>query len=313
MNRVRKRALLYAALALAVPLPAFALGGGGAARLDTAASLSGCGVQGSEMICTLAVSFNRLPHAEYYTARIAKPDGGTQEYGTVAEGEGDGRVTVDLAVAYAGAGGYTVSIAAWGRNAKGDRKLIERSESEAGSEDGGDPPVTGDPGSACPADPADPSVPAVESPAESPAAEGPAAEGPAVEAPPAQDPAADAPPSGPPAPGASPAGSTQPTDPAPPGDPDPPADSTQPEDTSVSGSAGATGESAGATGSAGEDRTGDPETPAAGPADPSGSAGPTAPEGTGGAPPDYSDRTRPSSSSEPCERGMASGAAIADQ
>lgn len=125
MPRLRRRALLYAALALAAPLPAFALTTGGAASLDATASLNGCGVQGSAIACSMAVSFNRVSGADYYTARIIKVDGSVQDFGTVAEGSDGGRVTVDLGFGYAGEGAYTVSVSAWGR---GEGRVAEDTE-----------------------------------------------------------------------------------------------------------------------------------------------------------------------------------------
>jgi hypothetical protein len=127
----RKRVLLYACLALAVPLPALALeAGSGAADLDVQTSLNGCGIGGGAIACSLDASFNRLEDAEYYTASVTAPDGSVSDLGTVAEGGGEGRASATLSVSFAGNGEYTVTISAWGYDEEGRPDRI-------GSEDAG--------------------------------------------------------------------------------------------------------------------------------------------------------------------------------
>lgn len=124
-----RRAVLFAALALVAPLPAFALDGG-AAGLGVKTNLNECGVQQTGIVCSVAVTFNRLPNGTHYTARVVKADGSVQDFGRIAEGSDGGRVTVDLSFAYAGSGGYTVSVAAWGRPGEEEEKIAEEEAPE---------------------------------------------------------------------------------------------------------------------------------------------------------------------------------------
>ena len=57
----RKRTLLYAVLALGVPLPALALeAGSGTTSLGVEASLGGCGIGDAAITSRIDASFNRL-------------------------------------------------------------------------------------------------------------------------------------------------------------------------------------------------------------------------------------------------------------
>jgi hypothetical protein len=116
----RKRALLYAVLALAVPLPALAIEtGSGTTSLGVEASLGGCGIGDAAITCRIDASFNRVADAEYYTASVTAPDGSVSDLGTVAAGGGEGRTSAGLSVRYAGNGEYTVTITAWGYDERG--------------------------------------------------------------------------------------------------------------------------------------------------------------------------------------------------
>jgi hypothetical protein len=127
----RKRALVCALLALAVPLPALALdGGSGGGSLDVQASLDRCGVGNGSIVCKIDASFSGLPDAEYYTASVTAPDGSVSDSGAVAEGDGGG--TAALWVRYAGNGRYTVTISAWGYDERGNADIV--SSADAGAE-----------------------------------------------------------------------------------------------------------------------------------------------------------------------------------
>jgi hypothetical protein len=129
----RKRALLYAALALAVPLPALALpGGSGAADLGVEASLGGCGLSGGSIACRIDASFNRVPDAEYYTASVTAANGTVTDLGTVPGGGGSGTASIGAWVPYVGNGTYTVTVSAWGYDERGRAKVVESEDSGAG-------------------------------------------------------------------------------------------------------------------------------------------------------------------------------------
>jgi hypothetical protein len=192
----RKRVLLYACLALAVPLPALALeAGSGAADLDVQTSLNGCGIGGGAIACSLDASFNRLEDAEYYTASVTAPDGSVSDLGTVAEGGGEGRASATLSVSFAGNGEYTVTISAWGYDEEGRPDRIGSEDAVTGgdaegSQKGelqpvGPPADEGAPGAEVEEPvPGEPAPPVTEEPPECPELEAPA---------PPADPAADQP------------------------------------------------------------------------------------------------------------------------
>jgi hypothetical protein len=157
----RKRALLYASLALAVPLPAIAFEhGSGPASLEVRASLDGCGVTRDSIVCAIDASFNRLEQAEYYTAGVTAPDGSVTELGTVAEGGGSDDASSSLWVPYAGNGTYAVTITAWGYDER-VRPDVVRSEGSVTKRDARPPDHGGleaieAPEDAAPEDPAAP-------------------------------------------------------------------------------------------------------------------------------------------------------------
>ena len=87
----RKRLLLYAVLALAVPVPAFALGLTGSSSpapgsLDAQASLDTCGIFEQQIVCKLDVAFNQVAGADRYAATVTGPDGSVADYGDVGPG-----------------------------------------------------------------------------------------------------------------------------------------------------------------------------------------------------------------------------------
>ena len=109
--------MLLTLLALAAPLPAFAISDQalepvsadpGPAALSVSASLDSCGVMSNEIVCKLDVSFNPLPNADSYTATITRADGSVTDYGDVGPGG------ASVWVPYVGAGSYSVKITAYG-------------------------------------------------------------------------------------------------------------------------------------------------------------------------------------------------------
>ena len=86
----RRRALLLTLLALAAPLPAFAISDQalkpvsaepGPAALSVSASLDSCGVLSNEVVCKIDVSFNPLANADSYSASVTRADGSVIDYG----------------------------------------------------------------------------------------------------------------------------------------------------------------------------------------------------------------------------------------
>ena len=134
----RRRALLYAALALCVPLPAFALDGHAEpaaaepAALSVSVELDRCGVAGARVLCKLDVAYGQIPGATRYTASVSRPDGSVADHGVVEPGG------TSLWVAYAGDGEYSVEISVYGRPDEGGKpRLLAR---ERSGETGSDPP-----------------------------------------------------------------------------------------------------------------------------------------------------------------------------
>jgi hypothetical protein len=128
----RKRALLYATLALAVPLPALAIpGGSGAADLGVEASLERCGLAGGSIVCRINASFNQLADAEYYTASVTAANGSVTDLGTVSDGGGTGAASTGVWVPYVGNGTYTVTVSAWGYDERGRPEVVRSEHSGA--------------------------------------------------------------------------------------------------------------------------------------------------------------------------------------
>jgi hypothetical protein len=126
-----KRALLYATLALAVPLPALALeGGSGDGSLDVQASLAGCAVAEGSIVCTIDTSFSGIEDAEYYTGSVTAPDGSVTDFGMIAESRGGG--SASLSVPYTGNGSYTVTVSAWGYDERGKAGVVRSEDADTG-------------------------------------------------------------------------------------------------------------------------------------------------------------------------------------
>jgi hypothetical protein len=126
---IRRRTLLYALLALAVPLPALALTGGGAGSpgLAVGASLDSCGTAADQIVCKIDASWNSVPGATRYAARVTRPDGSVIDYGDVGAGG------TSFWVPYVGNGTYTVTVAAYGsKRGSGEPELLAKSSSDAG-------------------------------------------------------------------------------------------------------------------------------------------------------------------------------------
>jgi phage baseplate assembly protein gpV len=126
---IRRRTLLYVLLALAVPLPALALTGGGAGSpgLAVGASLDSCGTAADQIVCRIDASWNSVPGATRYAARVTRPDGSVIDYGDVGAGG------TSFWVPYVGNGTYTVTVAAYGtKRGSGEPELLAKSSSDAG-------------------------------------------------------------------------------------------------------------------------------------------------------------------------------------
>src|SRR5436190_14832618 len=128
----RKRLFLYAALALAVPVPAFALGLTGQSSpavgsLDTHASLESCGIFEQQIVCKVDVGFNQIAGADRYAASVTAPDGSVADYGDVGAGG------ASVWVPYVGDGTYTVTVQAWGEppKQKAKPKLLTSDKAKA--------------------------------------------------------------------------------------------------------------------------------------------------------------------------------------
>src|SRR3954452_18915164 len=133
----RRRLLLLAALALAAPVPAFAVGlateGSGTGSLDAQASLDSCGLFENQIVCRIDVTYNEVSGATSYTASISAPNGAVSDYGSVGAGG------TSLWVPYAGNGVYTVEVQAWGTppSANSKPRLIASDKAGAGDKGGG--------------------------------------------------------------------------------------------------------------------------------------------------------------------------------
>ena len=109
--------MLLTLLALAAPLPAFAIsdeadstghGDPGPAAISVSTSLDSCGVLDDGVVCKLDVSFNSIPNADSYSATVTRADGSVIDYGAVGAGG------TSLWVPYVGSGNYSVRITAYG-------------------------------------------------------------------------------------------------------------------------------------------------------------------------------------------------------
>ena len=163
--------LLYAALAIVIPLPALALAGGGssAGGLSVSASLDHCGVSTDSVVCQINANWTFVEGADRYTASVTAPDGSVTDYGDVGGG------SATLWVPYAGNGGYTVTVSAWD-DGDGDEKseVVAEATSDSSSDEpaadgqelmspGNSEPDTSTVEEPAPSDPAtEPEVPAEE-------------------------------------------------------------------------------------------------------------------------------------------------------
>ncbi len=138
--------MLLTLLALAAPLPAFAISEqafepltatAGPAAISVSTSLDSCGILDDGVVCKLDVSFNSIPNADSYSATVTRADGSVIDYGTVAPGG------TSLWVPYVGAGNYSVRITAYGEpdmpvDADGRGEVIATGYSQADRGDRGD-------------------------------------------------------------------------------------------------------------------------------------------------------------------------------
>ncbi len=110
----RRRTLLLALLAVAVPLPALAASQQSlnpvsqTTTLSVSTSLDSCGLVDAQIICQLSVSYNSIPGATSYSATVTRADGSVVDYGGVGAGG------TSLWVPYVGSGNYSVRITAYG-------------------------------------------------------------------------------------------------------------------------------------------------------------------------------------------------------
>ncbi len=135
----RRRTVLLALLAVAVPLPALAASEGSLTSsspvaLSVSTSLGSCGLSGAEIICQLNVSYNTVPGATSYSATVTRADGSVIDYGAVGAGG------TTLSVPYVGSGSYSVRITAYGEPVQPDaeKPVISTEISAAQAEGKGD-------------------------------------------------------------------------------------------------------------------------------------------------------------------------------
>jgi hypothetical protein len=132
----RRRIMTLALIALVVPFPALALDGGegdtssSPASLNVTASLAGCGLAGSQIMCQINAGWNSLEGAENYSVSVIGADGSVMDVGSVT-GQG-----TSVSVPYTGSGTYTVQVTAWGtppgEEEDGTPEVIARSTSDEG-------------------------------------------------------------------------------------------------------------------------------------------------------------------------------------
>lgn len=142
----RKRTLLLTVLALAVPLPAYAItdraleavgAGTGPATIEVSTTLASCGVLEDGVVCKLEVSFGPVPEAASYAAAVTRADGSVIDYGAIEPGG------AALWVPYVGSGVYSVRITAYGAPERGDDRngrgeVVATGNSRTGEEDDSD-------------------------------------------------------------------------------------------------------------------------------------------------------------------------------
>ncbi len=145
----RRRTLILTLLALAVPLPAYAITNevlsptAGPQSISVSASLDSCGVLEDGVVCKIDVSFSEVSGASSYSATVTRADGSVIDYGSLGAGGGS------IWVPYVGAGNYSVKITAYGEpespddpDARGE--VIATGYSRSGAADGKDTGSGGD-------------------------------------------------------------------------------------------------------------------------------------------------------------------------
>jgi hypothetical protein len=127
--------------ALAAALGAIVLGGPMLAEAGPAmaprAWPMGCRAVHEQVQCSIAVSFNPVEGASYYTATLTTPGGASIPYGQVGTG------SASLSFAYAGDGAYTVGVQAWGVSETGEP--VEQASENAGADVADEAPGEGTP------------------------------------------------------------------------------------------------------------------------------------------------------------------------
>ena len=138
MSRLRPWHLLLVLAALVVPLQAGALNEGDAPiAMDVSATLEGCGVSDTGIVCEIGVSWSGVEGADSYSATVTGPGGAVSEMGTVGSGPEGG--STSLWVPYAGDGIYSVTITAWGEEDEdGNKAKLHEEEAESQVSPGGD-------------------------------------------------------------------------------------------------------------------------------------------------------------------------------
>ncbi|UJA18738.1 hypothetical protein HJD18_12655 [Thermoleophilia bacterium SCSIO 60948] len=162
----RRRVLALACLAVLAPFPALAVDGEDAvASIDVNASLRGCGLMNSQIVCTIDASWSEVEGADRYTAAVVAPDGTVTDAGEAGAGG------TSIWVPYVGDGTYSVRVSAYGDpDEDGETQRVASGSSTGTTGPAGVRGGTGGAGSGvveAPSDeaqPADPAEPGAEQP-----------------------------------------------------------------------------------------------------------------------------------------------------
>lgn len=139
MVSARRRVLCLAMLALAAPVPAFAISElsssaeGRVAKLSVSTSLGSCGVLETQVVCTLNVTFEPIPEATGYSATVTRADGSVADMGSIGAGG------AALYVPYVGSGIYSVRVTAYGAPAELDEPREDETREEVIATDVAEP------------------------------------------------------------------------------------------------------------------------------------------------------------------------------
>jgi hypothetical protein len=76
--------------------------------LGVSASLGGCGLAETQIVCRIDASWSSAEGADYYTVSVTRPDGSVVDLG---QSTGTSR---SIYVPYVGPGSYSIEVAAWG-------------------------------------------------------------------------------------------------------------------------------------------------------------------------------------------------------